>query len=234
MHRKFGSCACHECIISGSPKTNKMFIRPTIKPRYVPVQFTSQVNRSGAICSQWVVNNYSDIVASGTSGRVGEVVDAMNRGSGYVKHAKMSDWRPPIHYEWYAKKMGLGPEFITRCEDWFKNNQFSDKVRADEMVIDSSPIIKMMKKYAKKGKPTEAGVPQPTRPPIDRMMVAWECAGYSKEQIELAVARQEFADSMLDVRQQAIDSIFGNYPSAYKSTPKNKKKVIKAVKKKMG
>jgi hypothetical protein len=99
--------------------------------------------------------------------------------------------------------------------------------------IDPVPVTKMMKKYSKKGKPFDGGdFAQPARPPLDRMMVAWECAGYTPEDIELARARLEFAESQMDVRQQALDTVFAKYPSASKPASKTKK-VIKAVKKKM-
>ena len=170
---------------------------------------------------------------SGESGRVGEVVDAMRRGVGFVRRPTKSSWRPPMNHEWYAKKMGLGADYIKRCEDWKAAHPHVEPVKDKVLAIDSDPILKMMKKYSKKGALTDSGTPQPARPPLDRMAVAWECAGYTPEQIELAVARQQYAESMLDVRQQAINSIFGNYPSASKPTHKNKsKKVIKAVKKK--
>jgi hypothetical protein len=208
-------------------------IRPIIRSRgTAPTVFQSRV-QGGAIHSQWVPEK-SQIIPTGTPGRVGEVVDAINRGAGSIARDERPAWRPPPEYEFYAKKLGLGPAFIKRCEEWHAAHPPPKPVVKIEQFLDHEPVLRAMKKYSKKGPPTESGIPQPTRPPLHVMKVAWECAGYTQEQIELAVARLEYAESQLDVRQRALDAIFGEYPSASKPTPKAKaKKTIKAVKKKM-
>ena len=208
------------------------FIRPTLKTRqHVQEVFQTYVSRE-TIRSQWVSTNRQIIVPSGTMGRVGEICDAMNKGSDNVTRPH-TQWLPPNQYEWYAKKMGLGPEFIKRCEDWHAANPTKVYKNTHTQVIDPEPVLKMMKKYSKKGPPTENGNSTPTRPPIDRLMVAWECAGYSAAQIEMAVARLEFMESQMEVNQKALDAIFGNYSSASKPVKTKTKKLIKAVKKKM-
>lgn len=272
------SCVRHVSILLEVIKTRKMFIRPTIKPRYTPVQITSHVGASVvrhvpaadlsecSICQVPIRLNKETLecnhcfhtsciyrwldrsktcptcrapvinlpVPSGNQNRIEDVIKAMKRGTDFVRHASATPWRPPMYHEWYAEKLGLGADYIKRCEDWKAAHPTIEPVKDKALAIDSDPILKMMKKYSKKGALTDSGTPQPARPPLDRMVVAWECAGYTPEQIELAVARQQYAESMLDVRQQAINSIFGNYPSASKPTTKKSKKVIKAVKKKMG
>ena len=91
-----------------------------------------------------------------------------------------------------------------------------------------------MKKYSKKGPPLfDNGPHLPTSPPLHQLVVAWECAGYSNQDIESAVARYELKESQMDAQQEALDKIFSKYKSASKSAPKNAKKIIKAVKKKM-
>jgi len=200
------------------------YIRPKIKTRpAAPTQFVSRVGPSGAIRSQWAPVASVPRIASGTPGVVGRIVDLMNKGLDSVEFPEKSEWRPPLDYEWYAKKMGLGPEFIKRCEDWHAKHPPPVPVVKVIPEIDPEPILKMMKKYSKKGAPSSSGHPMPARPPLDRMKVAWECAGYSEAAITKAVARWNYEESQMDVRQKAIDDIFGKF-----GTPKRV-----AVKKKM-
>jgi hypothetical protein len=197
-------------------------IRPTVRVRSNgPVSFQTRVGPGGALHSQWVPNSRVTIIASGTPGRVGEVCDAMYKGADHATRPE-TPWRPPVNYEWYAKKLGLGPEYVKRCDEWHAAHPVRHREKKAADSIDIDPIIKLLKKYSKKGSPTENGTPQPACPPIDRLMVAWECAGYSKATIELAAARLQFMESQMDVQQQALDAIFGEYPSASKPTPKKK------------
>jgi len=210
------------------------YIRPSIRVRGVgPAQFVSHTGPGGATYSQWKNDTPPQLIASGTCGRAGEISDLLNKGIGSVRFKAPSEWRPPQQYEWYAQKLGLGPEFVKRCEDWHAKHQTTEQARAEELVIDPEPILKMLKKYSKKGKPTDSGMHAPARPPLDRMVVAWECAGYTPDVIAKAVDRQNLAEKQMDLRQKAINDIFGNYASTSKPAPKNKKKIIKAVKKKM-
>jgi len=209
------------------------YIRPTLKIRTpAPQRFTTVTNSSGGRVSAWVDDDEPRIVPTGTYGRVGEICAKIDLGTGSVSHNFEPPWSPPRDYKSYAIKKNLGPEFLQKCEDWYREHPPNVYVPAKVPDIDPVPVTKMMKKYSKKGKPFDGGdFAQPTRPPIDRMMVAWECAGYSPEDIELARARLEFAESQMDVRQQALDTVFARYPSASKPASKTKK-VIKAVKKK--
>jgi len=185
--------------------------------------------QGGAILSEWKPKAAS-IIASGTRGRVGEIVDLINQGTDFVEYSKTA-WTPPINYTWYAEKLGLGPAYVKRCEEWFSDKQNAHVAPVKAQVIDPEPMLALFKKYSKKGPPSESGVSQPTVPPLHKRVVAWECAGYTKEQIELYIARDQWMENQKEIKQQRLDAIFGEYPSASKPTPK--KKVIKAVKKKM-
>jgi len=211
------------------------YIRPTLKIRTpAPRRFTTFTNSSGGRVSAWVDDDKPRGVPTGTYGRVGDVCAKIDLGNGSVRENFKAPWTPPLDYESYARKKNLGPDFLKKCADWHAEHA-RDAIDVEARpVIDPEPVVKMFRKYAKKGKPfDDCSVPQPTRPPLDRMAVAWECAGYSQADIELATARLQFAESQMDTRQQALDAVFARYPSASKPAPKKSKKVIKAVKKKM-
>jgi len=210
------------------------YIRPALKIRTpAPLRFKTVVNSRGGHVSSWVPDDEAYPVTTGTLGRVGDICAKIDQGVGSVANNFKPPWSPPRDYKSYAIKKNLGPEFLKKCEDWYRDHPPTVYVTHPVPDIDPIPVTKMMKKYSKKGKPFDGGdFAQPTRPPLDRMMVAWECAGYTREQIELAVARVQFAESQMDVRQQALDQVFIKYPSASKPASKTKK-VIKAVKKKM-
>jgi len=210
-----------------------MYTRPTIRRSAPPPsQFTSRV-QGRAIVSEWTTQTSIRPVPNGTPGRAGEIIDSMRRGTDCVKRPEPTPWTPPIDYEWYAKKMGLGPAYVKRCEEWFAEHPRVEDLKSDPFqAIDPEPIVKLMAKYSKKGNLSENGYPQSTRPPIEKMAIAWECAGYTKEQIEIAIARDQARENQMEFQQQRLDEIFKKYPSSSKPTPKAKKK-IKAVKKKM-
>jgi len=169
-------------------------------------------------------------VLPGTYGRVGLVCDAMSKSV----QERPDVWVPPLNYEWLAKKLGLGPAYVARCKEWYDTHQIFLPAKLEGPVIDPAPILQLMKKYSKKGPPLfENGPPLPTSPPLHQVVVAWECAGYSKQDIEMAAARYELKEAQMDTQQDALDKIFSKYKSASKSTPKTAKKIIKAVKKKM-
>lgn len=211
------------------------YIRPALKIRTpAPVRFKTVVNSSGAHVSTWVDDDEPHRVPTGTYGRVGDVSAKVDLGSGSVRESFKAPWSPPLDYESYARKKNLGPDFLKKCADWHAEHPREVIDVVAQPVIDPEPVVKMFRKYAKKGKPfDDCVIPQPTRPPLDRVAVAWECAGYSQADIELATARLQFAESQMDVRQQALDNVFARYPSASKPASKKSKKVIKAVKKKM-
>jgi hypothetical protein len=143
-------------------------------------------------------------------------------------------WVPPLNYEFIAKRLGLGPAYVARCKEWYDTHQVVVPAKLEGPVIDPEPILNLMKKYSKKGPPLfENGPPLPTSPPLHQLVVAWECAGYSKQDIESAAARYELKEAQMETQQDALDKIFSKYKSASKSAPKNSKKIIKAVKKKM-
>lgn len=202
----------------------------------VPMNFVSKVGPGGAIVSQWQPAAGFAPVPTGHPSRVGEIIDKMRRGADCVRRPSKQPWRPPLSYEWYADMMYTGDAkeaFLQRCREWHAANPPVHVEKPAPPVIDPEPILKLFAKYAKRGDPFEGGTTgQPIRPPIEKMKVAWELAGYPPERIAKAVAHFQHLEDTSEERQKALDEIFAKYPSASKPTPKPKK-VIKAVKKKM-
>lgn len=164
-------------------------------------------------------------------------MDAMRRGNDCVSRPPKQPWTPPRDYEWYAEQVIPAAEraaFIQRCKDWHEANPPKRRDPPPELVLDHEPVLKLFAKYAKKGPPFDGcTAPQPTVPPLAKLKVAWELAGYPPERIAKAEAHIRHLEETSEERQKVLDAIFAKYPSASKPTPKPKK-VIKAVKKKMG
>jgi hypothetical protein len=141
-----------------------------------------------------------------------------------------------MDHEWYAEKVVPEPEraaFLERCKQWHAENPPKNTGRVQAPVIDTEPVLKLFAKYAKKGPPFEGSeIHQPTVPPLAKLKVAWELAGYPPPRVAKAVQRIQHMIDTSEERQEALEAIFAKYPSASKPTPKPKK-VIKAVKKKM-
>lgn len=216
--------------------------QPTMYKRPIPRKdrqqsrvFKTQVGPGGALISQWLPSHSTHRVPSGHPSVVGGIVDKMRLGEDTVRRP-VKTWTPPRDYEWYAEQVVPAAEraaFIERCKQWHAANQPKTAVRPPPPVINTEPIIKLFAKYAKKGPPFEGSEShQPTVPPLAKLKVAWELAGYSPSRVTRAVQHIQNLIDTSDQRQEALEAIFAKYPSASKPTPKPKK-VIKAVKKKM-
>ena len=230
------SCAVRATSGLWSEGQAKMYKRPN--PRAAsrtPLVFATQVGASGALISQWVPSTRSTLVPSGHRSRVGSIIDSMRLGDDAVRRP-FEKWSPPSDYEWYAER--VIPEaqrgaFIDRCKQWHAAHPPKVSSRPSPPVIDTEPILKLFAKYAKKGPPFEGSeIRQPTVPPLAKLKVAWELAGYPPNRVRKAVQHIQHLIDTSEERQEALEAIFAKYPSASKPTPKPKK-VIKAVKKKM-
>jgi hypothetical protein len=203
--------------------SQKMFKRP-IPLRRAPerTQFVSEISKSGALVSQWLPIYSTEIVASGTPGRVGEILDKMRTGLD-PKELPPPIWKPSIDYKFIAATMppAEAEAYITRSEEWFaihtKNCDHQAKVQLD---INREPVLAVFKKY------------WPHCPPVDEHMEALKEAGYPDSKIEKVARWHKWRVDTDDSRQEALDAIFSKWPAASKPTPKARK-VIKAVKKKI-
>jgi len=203
-----------------------MFKRPTIKRVFLePKQFVTEIRPNGTRASTWVTPvHVPAIIPNGTPGRVGEIVDLMYKGSDLVRRPTKSVWTPPMDYEFVAKHLPEKSQaaYLAKCEEWLSAHP---KPVAPQMVAPTGPepdrqlIQALFKKYS--------GVV----PPFEERIKVYKAAGHSEEYINKAIARHQKLTETADARQKAIDDIFGKWPSANKSVPKPRGKVIKAVKK---
>jgi hypothetical protein len=120
--------------------------------------------------------------------------------------------------------------YIQKSREWLEEHASAACVAevVEEPVIDNSHILNAFAKYAR-----VHGTPG--RPPPKDVATAMRAAGYSEERVSKYLQWCRNMEDTADERQEALDKIFAKYPSASKPDPKPKvKKVIKAVKKRMG
>jgi len=200
-----------------------MYKRPTLKRGFsAPRQFVTEIRANGSRVSEWVPANNITIIPNGAPGRVGEIVDAMYRGSDCIRRPAKTVWTPPIDYEFVAKYM---PErereaYVTKCKEWFESHPPPPpKTAAPKPDVDQELIMALFRKYPG------------AVPPFEERIKVYAAAGHSEEYIANVIARRQKLEETADERQKVLDGIFGKWPSANKSVPKPKGKVIKAVKK---
>ena len=195
------------------------FKRATIKLRTrAPLNFTSTF-QNGAMVSSWGDAPAPPPIPSGCPGRVGEVVDAMNRGTGFVKHTSVV-WVPPISYKFLASKMPKekAAAYIKRCEEWFATRPVAPpKPEKIQVEYDTDMVAKYFNGLTN----------VPDRSDLFKL---WRDAGCSEERFKKSQEWHEKMDAMADVHQERLNAIFGP-PEEPKKVKKVVKKVIKAVKK---
>jgi len=205
--------------------TSKMFKRPTIKPVLLaPKQFVTEIRPNGTRASTWVTPvDRPAIVPNGTPGRVGEIVDLMRKGEAFIRRPEKTPWTPPMDYEFVAKHL---PEesreaYVAQCLEWLDAHPKPVPAEAAQKAPepDRQLIQALFKKYPG------------AVPPFEERIKVYKAAGHSEEYINKAIARHQKLAETADERQKALDAIFGKWPSASKTAPKPKTKVIKAVKK---
>jgi len=200
-----------------------MFIRPALKTRRAPaLQFVTQIRSSGAQVSQWIPTSVVTAVPNGAPGRVGEVIDAMYRGQDCIRRPAKTEWTPPIDYEFVAKYMPDREReaYVAKCKEWFESHPPPPpKTAVPKPDVDQELIMALFRKYSG------------TVPPFEERIKVYAAAGHPEEYIDKVIARRQKLEDTVDERQKVLDGIFGKWPSANKSVPKPKGKVIKAVKK---
>jgi hypothetical protein len=200
-----------------------MYKRPTLKRGFaVPRQFVTEIRANGSRVSEWVPQVVHTIIPNGAPGRVGEIVDAMYRGHDGVQRPSKTAWTPPIDYEFIAKYMPEGERepYVAKCKEWFESHTPPPpKTAASKPAIDHELIMALFRKYPG------------AVPPFEERIKVYAAAGHSEEYIANVIARRQKLEETADERQKVLDGIFGKWPSANKSAPRPKGKVIKAVKK---
>jgi hypothetical protein len=205
------------------PNQATMYKRPTLKRGLVvPRQFVTEIRANGSRVSEWVPQVLHTIIPNGAPGRVGEIVDALYKGSDCIRRPSKTPWAPPVDYEFIAKYM---PEcereaYIAKCKEWFENHPPPiPNTRAPKPVVDQDLVLALFRKYPG------------AVPPFEERVKVCAAAGYPEEYIDKITVRRQKLEETADERQKVLDGIFGKWPSANKAVPKPKGKVIKAVKK---
>lgn len=199
------------------------FKRPIIRrAARTHTEFTTEIRANGTRVSSWGPIMNKPLIASGTPGVVGSILDKMRLGDDHVRLPHRQQWTPPSEYEFIAKQLPAGEReaYLTRCREWFVANPsaaIKKPVVAKE--YDNSLICALYEK-------------RQTRPPLGERVKVYRAAGYSAEYIENVKSRDKRWRASKAERDAAFELIFAKWPSASKPTPKTKK-VIKAVKKRM-
>jgi len=204
-----------------------MFKRPTIKRGFLaPKQFVTEIRPNGTRASTWVTPvDRPVLIPNGTPGRVGEIVDLMYRGSDCVRRPEKTPWTPPMDYEFVARHMAEADRdaYLARCLEWFEAHPKPDVVQVAVASTGPEPdrelVQALFKKYPGKV------------PPFEERIKVYKAAGYPEAYITKAIERHQKLVDTADERQKKLEEIFGKWPSANKTVPKPKGKVIKAVKK---
>jgi hypothetical protein len=202
----------------------EVFRRPSVlKSRRQDLEFVTRTTANGAFVSSWEVKNTLKTIATGTPGRVGEIVTSMHRPDPpFIPREKK--FNPHTRdYEFYARKMfeseAEQKEYIAKCEQYYADLPVKVVPVIEKPVINFEMIADFWR-----GKKT--------MPPIEDRVNLLRAAGYPEERVQRYIRYYEKEKEMSDEYQKRIDKIFGNFTV---SKPKQKKevKVIKPVKKKM-
>jgi len=174
--------------------------------------------RNGAMVTDWVESTSNSRIPSGCPGRVGEIVDAMNKGLGAVAVYKPTPWTPPISYEFMASKMSeeQGEAYLKRCKTWFDEHPPAVPRRVKPVLpYDTELVAKYFSKLT-------------VVPDVSELAKMWQSAGLPEWRIQKIREWHEKMEATSSIRQAQIDAIFG--PEEVKKI-KKAPKVIKAVKK---
>jgi hypothetical protein len=210
-------CPSH-AILDLNTKTMTIFIRATRKVRVPEALTFVSTSHNGAVVSEWWAAPVARTIPSGYPSRVGEVVDALNKGSGSISRP-VTSWTPPLSYKFLASKMSKeqGEAYIKRCEEWFEAHPAPvPKVAKVPVEYNQDMVAKYFSRLT-------------SVPETQDLLKLWRAAGLTEERLQKSMEWHEKMDATADDRQARIDAIFGP-PDEPKKT-KKVAKVIKAVKK---
>jgi len=194
------------------------FIRATLKTRVPEARAFITTYHNGAAVSAWGDAPEPGPIPSGCPGRVGEVIDAMNKGAGSISRTTTA-WTPPISYKFLASRMSKeqGDAYIKRCEEWFEAHPApAPKIAKAPVEYDKEMVAKYFSRLT-------------SVPETKDLLNMWRAAGLSEERLQKMMEWHEKMDATADERQARIDAIFG--PPEEPKKVKKVAKVIKAVKK---
>jgi hypothetical protein len=197
------------------------WVRPALKVRKPPpLIFQTEIRPDGTRVSSWVEGYNNPLIASGTHGRVGEIIDKINLGSDAIQRPP-ANWTPTIDYKLVASKLPIERRaaYIEKSKAWFDAHPSKEVNGSKEVLNYDFELVASMYR-------------QGSRPPIGKRVKVYRAAGVPDALIEKCVAYDMKMEETADKRQEDLDLFFGKWPSASKPKPKVKK-VIKAVKKRL-
>jgi hypothetical protein len=197
------------------------WIRPALKVRKPPpLKFQTEIRPDGTRVSSWVEGYAIPLVASGTYGRVGEIMDKINLGSDATRRPP-ANWKATVDYELVARNLPAEwrAAYIAKSRAWFDAHPLKEVTGSKEVLNYDFELVASM---YRKG----------SRPPIGKRVKVYKAAGVPDALIEKAIAHDAKMEETAEKRQEDLDLFFGKWPSASKPMPKVKK-VIKAVKKRI-
>jgi hypothetical protein len=194
------------------------FIRATLKVHVPEARAFITTSHNGAVVSAWGDAPTPGPIPSGCPGRVGEIVDSMNRGVDFISRPT-TKWSPSLSYKFQASKMTTenGAAYIKRCEEWFAANLVTPPKAAK---VPCQYDTELLSKYFSRL----------TSVPETRVFFKiLRAAGFPDERIQKSMEWHEKMEATSNERQARINAIFG--PPEEPKKPKKVAKVIKAVKK---
>ena len=154
-----------------------------------------------------------------TPGVLGDVARAMARPGPAPPPPKK--WVPPVDHESYfeaLKRRGENTEHLEKLtEEYYKNIPPKPAPPPPPPPINIEPMLELQKKYGAKA------------PPLQAKVRAMREAGYPEEKVERFIKWHKKMEDTYEERTEKVEKIFSKWPSA----ASKKRKVIKAVKKKM-
>jgi len=223
MHTK-DSCLVNALGTKGCVVQMATFKRPLLKERVrEPLIFTTKW-QGGAQVSEWAPDTRKHIIASGTPGRVGEIVDLVNKGGPAA--FRKTPWSPPHDLEFYIKKMISEEDqeaYAAKCKAWHEAHPPKEYKKPPPLPEYNRELI------------AKFWQGKTSMPPLEDRVKVFRAAGLPEERIKKHINWDKKMKETVDERQRAIDAVFGKYSASKTSKSKTKvvEKVIKPVKKKM-
>lgn len=166
-----------------------------------------------------VCSSLTQVIPPDTPGLLGEIARSM---SAPPPTAPVKQWIPPMYHESYFEALRARGESTEHLEEltkeYYKNCvPKMDKVTLPQAPIRREPMFELRQKYKTK------------RPPLHATVRAMREAGYSDYKVERYIKWYKKMEDTYDERTEKVEKIFSKWPSA----SSKKRKVIKAVKKKL-
>jgi len=161
------------------------------------------------------------VIPPGAPGLVGDIARAMRAPP---PAAKPKPWIPPMYHEDYfvaLRARGTNTEHLEELtKEYYKNYVAKPPLQVRERPVLQQPMIELYQKYQWS---------QAKAPPLHATVRAMRESGFSEDKVERYIKWYKKMEETYDERTEKVEKIFSKWPSA----SSKKRKVIKAVKKKL-